>query len=140
MAVVQCRSVLKPLRVLLSAGPMAGLSDGELLGRFLEADRDEAEMAFSAIVDRHGPMVRRLCRQLLLDLHDSEDAFHSEGMRYRVRNLIIEGNSKLKTEKLCEGLELHSGKPFTMAVKEADKNRMQLKYTEIGHINAQIVS
>jgi outer membrane protein insertion porin family len=64
----------------------------------------------------------------------------SEGTRYRVRNLIIEGNTKIKTEKLTDNLELHSGKPFMMKVKEADKNRMLLKYGEIGCIDAQIVS
>ena len=63
----------------------------------------------------------------------------SEGTRYKVRNVIIEGNTKLKTEKLKEDLELHSGKPFMMAVKEADKNRMLIKYGEIGCIDAQIV-
>ena len=64
----------------------------------------------------------------------------SEGTRYKVRNVIIEGNTKLKTEKLREGLELHSGKPFMGTVREADKNRMLLKYGEIGCIDAQIVS
>jgi outer membrane protein insertion porin family len=64
----------------------------------------------------------------------------SEGTRYKVRNIILEGNSKLKTEKLKEDLELHSMKPFLMAVKEADKNRMLLKYGEIGCIDAQIVA
>ena len=33
----------------------------------------------------------------------------SEGTRYKVRNIVIEGNTKLKTEKLKEDLELHSG-------------------------------
>ena len=46
--------------------------------------------------------------------------------------MIIEGNTKLKTEKLREDLELHSGKPFMDAVREADKNRMLIKYGEIG--------
>jgi outer membrane protein insertion porin family len=64
----------------------------------------------------------------------------SEGTRYSVRNVIIEGNTKLKTEKLKEDLELHSGKPFLMNVKEADKNRILLKYGEIGCIDAQVVS
>ena len=62
----------------------------------------------------------------------------SEGTRYKVRNVIIEGNTKIKTEKLREDLELHSGKPFMMAVNEADKNRMLIKYGEIGCIDAQI--
>jgi outer membrane protein insertion porin family len=62
----------------------------------------------------------------------------SEGTRYKVRNVIIEGNTKIETEKLREGLELHSGKPFVMAVREADKNRMLIKYGEIGCIDVQI--
>jgi outer membrane protein insertion porin family len=62
----------------------------------------------------------------------------SEGTQYRVRNVMIEGNSKIKTDVLRSDLELHSGKPFMMAVRDADKNRMLLKYGEIGCIDAQI--
>jgi outer membrane protein insertion porin family len=35
---------------------------------------------------------------------------------------------------------LHSLKPFLTALKEADKNRMLIKYGEIGDIDAQIVA
>jgi outer membrane protein insertion porin family len=62
----------------------------------------------------------------------------SEGTRYKVRNVIIEGNTKLKTEKLREDLELHSGKPFMEAVREADRIRMLIKYGEIGFVDVQI--
>ena len=62
----------------------------------------------------------------------------SEGTRYKVRNVIIEGNTKLATEKLREDLELHSGKPYMTAAKDADKNRMLIKYGEIGFIDAEI--
>ncbi len=62
----------------------------------------------------------------------------SEGTRYKVRNVILEGNTKIKGETLRSDLELHSGKPFMMAVRDADKNRMLLKYGEIGCIDAQI--
>jgi len=62
----------------------------------------------------------------------------SEGTQYKVRNVIIEGNNKIKTEVLRKDLELHSGKPFLMAMREADKNRMYIKYGEIGCIDAQI--
>jgi outer membrane protein insertion porin family len=62
----------------------------------------------------------------------------AEGTRYKVRNVVIEGNTKLKTEFLRENLELHSGKPFMEGVREADKNRMLIKYGEIGCIDAQI--
>jgi outer membrane protein insertion porin family len=61
-----------------------------------------------------------------------------EGTRYKVRNVILEGNSKIKGETLRADLELHSGKPFMMVVRDADKNRMLLKYGDIGCIDAQI--
>jgi RNA polymerase sigma factor (sigma-70 family) len=64
--------VLSGLRraALLSDG--AGLTDAQLLGRFV-ADRDES--AFEALVRRHGPMVLGVCRRLAGHAHDAEDAF-----------------------------------------------------------------
>jgi hypothetical protein len=60
VAKVRDGAVLRPLRVLLQVGPVAGLSDGQLLERFLGADGEVAELAFAALVDRHGRMVRRI--------------------------------------------------------------------------------
>ena len=62
----------------------------------------------------------------------------SEGTRYKVRNVIFEGNKKIKTAELREGLQLHSGKPFIEAVREADKKLMSARYGEIGCIDTQI--
>ncbi len=77
MAKVQYGAALRPLRVLFNAGPVSGLSDGRLLERFMGSDSEAAELAFAAIVDRHGPMVRRICRQMLGNLHDAQDAFQA---------------------------------------------------------------
>jgi outer membrane protein insertion porin family len=63
-----------------------------------------------------------------------------EGMQYKVRDVIIEGNSKIKTAALKDDLELHSGRPFLQAVRDADKTRMLVKYNEIGCIDTQIVA
>jgi RNA polymerase sigma factor (sigma-70 family) len=64
-------AVLRHLHTLAAARTAAALSDGELLGRFAEA-QDEA--AFAALVERHGPMVLRVCRRILGHSQDAEDA------------------------------------------------------------------
>ncbi len=65
------RSIGKPRRAdCRAAGEEPG--DCELLQRFT-ASRDED--AFGALVARHGPMVLGVCRRVLGDLNDAEDAF-----------------------------------------------------------------
>jgi RNA polymerase sigma factor (sigma-70 family) len=56
------------------AAAAAAATDGELLARFA-AGRDET--AFTALVQRHGPMVLGVCRGVLRHTHDAEDAFQA---------------------------------------------------------------
>ena len=58
----------------LGGKTVSGLSENELLGRFV-ATGDET--AFTALVIRHGPMVLGVCRRLLRDVNDVEDAFQA---------------------------------------------------------------
>ena len=66
--------VLQHLRRAALLHDGGGLTDGELLSRFL-AGCEEA--AFAALVRRHGPMVLGVCRRVLGNLHDAEDAFQA---------------------------------------------------------------
>ncbi len=62
------------LHTVFTAGTVAGLSDGLLLERFV-AQGDE--LAFEAIVARHGPLVLSVCRRMLPERSDVEDAFQA---------------------------------------------------------------
>jgi RNA polymerase sigma factor (sigma-70 family) len=63
--------VLRQLRRVALRCAGQTLSDAQLLEAFL-ARRDEA--AFEALLRRHGPMVLGVCRRVLRDHHDAEDA------------------------------------------------------------------
>ena len=52
----------EPLQTLFGVGSLAGLTDGQLLERFVEGRGEAAEAAFTALVERHGPMVLGVCR------------------------------------------------------------------------------
>jgi RNA polymerase sigma factor (sigma-70 family) len=67
-------AVLEDLCLSLRQREHAGLTDGQLLGRFL-ANRDED--AFRTLVQRHGPMVLGVCRRILANGHDADDAFQA---------------------------------------------------------------
>jgi len=62
---------------LFDGGSRVGLSDRELLEQFTSGRAPTAELAFAALVTRHGPMVWRVCRVVLDDCHDADDAFQA---------------------------------------------------------------
>jgi RNA polymerase sigma factor (sigma-70 family) len=74
MAQAPLANALRHLRRVIGPGDREDQSDGELLGRF--ADRGE-EAAFAALVQRHGPMVLGVCRRVLENEADAEDAFQA---------------------------------------------------------------
>jgi RNA polymerase sigma factor (sigma-70 family) len=68
---------VRHLQTLFELGTTGELTDGQLLERFATRDGEAAEMAFAALVERHGPMVLRTCRSVLHDPHAAEDAFQA---------------------------------------------------------------
>lgn len=77
MAGHQSGTYVQPIAALFAAGTTIGLADAELLDRFEGGEGESARVAFEALVERHGPMVFRVCRGVLRDAHDSEDAFQA---------------------------------------------------------------
>src|SRR5689334_4712189 len=73
MTTGRASAVLRHIRELSSRPP--GAADDRLLLERFTAGRDEA--AFAALVRRHGPMVLGVCRRVLHNAHDAEDAFQA---------------------------------------------------------------
>jgi RNA polymerase sigma factor (sigma-70 family) len=72
MANGQAGPVLRFIRTL--APEESPASDRDLLTRFTQHGEDAA---FAALVQRHGPLVLGVCRRVLREAHDCEDAFQA---------------------------------------------------------------
>ena len=87
--------LLRHYLTLFECGSSTGLSDGELLARFVDQEDEAAELAFSALVERHASRVLRICRAVTRNEHDAEDAFQAtflllatKSARLRVRDSL----------------------------------------------------
>jgi RNA polymerase sigma factor (sigma-70 family) len=74
MPTSQMRSAIQRFRQTLLVADLAARTDGQLLESFIA---DKSEAAFHALLRRHGPMVMGVCRRLLRNHHDAEDAFQA---------------------------------------------------------------
>src|SRR5579863_9470884 len=70
-------SLAHDLESLFEGGSATGLSDRQLIEQFASRRDEAGEAAFAALVARHGPMVLGVCRQILGDQHQAEDAFQA---------------------------------------------------------------
>src|SRR5260370_6330884 len=74
MGTAQIDAVIRHLRRAVLRQDGAGRTDGQLLGSFID---QKHEAAFEALVRRHGPMVFGVCRRVVGNHHDAEDAFQA---------------------------------------------------------------
>src|SRR4051812_29556146 len=74
MATAQLHLVLRHIHRLAGPGNLDDQSDSQLLEHFIDR-HDEA--AFALLLRRHGPLVLGVCRRLLHNEHDAEDAFQA---------------------------------------------------------------
>jgi RNA polymerase sigma factor (sigma-70 family) len=74
MAAVRYSNFVRRLRSVVARQDLAGLSDADLWQRYLQ---ERNEDAFETIVRRHGPMVMGVCRRVLQNEQDAEDAFQA---------------------------------------------------------------
>jgi RNA polymerase sigma factor (sigma-70 family) len=74
MSVSTADGAVRPIRRLIWRQTASDLTDGQLWDRFRTGCE---EAAFETLVRRHGPMVLAVCRRVLRDQHDAEDAFQA---------------------------------------------------------------
>jgi RNA polymerase sigma factor (sigma-70 family) len=77
MTIRRVEDVAPQICSLLAIGSVSGVTDGQLLDLFARGNPEASNFAFEALVERHGPMVLRVCRGVLREPHDSEDAFQA---------------------------------------------------------------
>ena len=70
-------ALLRDIQTLFDSGTAAGLSDRHLLERFAAHRDAAADAALEVLILRHGPTVLRVCRTLLPDPNDAQDAFQA---------------------------------------------------------------
>ncbi len=69
--------MLRNIGTLFSSGMLGGLTDRQLLDRFVNRNDSSAEDVFTVLLERHGPMVWGVCRRLLPDRDAAADAFQA---------------------------------------------------------------
>src|SRR5215468_8732283 len=74
MATAQPATLIRHIKELAAGRAARRETDRQLLDDFA-ARRDE--IAFAGLVERHGPMVLRVCRRVLGHEQDAEDAFQA---------------------------------------------------------------
>jgi RNA polymerase sigma factor (sigma-70 family) len=142
MTAGRSESPLSSFHVLWGAGSFTGWSDTELLARFLAGRDPIAEAAFAALVRRHGPMVLRVCRQVLGDAQVAEDAFqatfvvlarkarsvrHPEALGRWLHGVAVRAARKARSIELREARRARRVDPEDLAEAVGDDRPLDLR-------------
>jgi RND family efflux transporter MFP subunit len=143
-------AVRRQLRTLFNVGAVRELTDGQLLERFATDRGEAAELAFAVLVERHGPMVMRVCRGVLADPHDAQDAFQATFLVLvkRARRLWVRdslgpwlhqvayrtASCARSTAARHRRLELHAARPEQESRPERDLELERLLHEEIDRL------
>ncbi len=119
----------RDLQTLFQLGAVGCLADGQLLEQFIT---DRNQEAFEVLLERHGPMVWGVCRRVLSDHHDAEEAFqcafltlarravsvsprdsvghwlHGVALRTSLKIRTTSARRRKKERRLCEEREFQS--------------------------------
>ena len=124
MATGSFTPVLRYLRRVSTASGVER-TDAELLEQFAGGN----DGAFAALVDRHGPMVLGVCRRVLRDAHEAEDAFQATFLL-----LVQKAGSLRQPERL--GPWLH-GVAYRTALKAKGRlSRRRRRETQLDELAA----
>jgi RNA polymerase sigma factor (sigma-70 family) len=155
-------AILRQIHALLSAGTFSGLSDRQLLERFIACHDEVSELAFTVLVERHGPMVLGVCHRILADPHDAEDAFQATFLVLvrKAGSIRVNGNGSVgrwlfgvatrvavraradarrrraRERSVLDRLEIQAGEPSIAAVDQAELQSILAE--ELGKLPARL--
>lgn len=113
------------------------MPETELLERFISAND---QTAFRTLIDRHGPMVLAVCRSVLDELHDVEDAFQSTFLVLVQNASRIRRGASLGPWLHRVALRVSLRARATAAQRRAREKRRSRPEAEPGHDLAEIVT
>lgn len=119
-------NVVLQLRATASVQQELELTDGELLERYLHGRDDDA---FEALVERHGPMVLAVCRRVVGNLQDAEDAFQATFLVLVRKAASIRPRNKVGN--WLHGVAYRAGlKARTLSNRQKERERQMKKVPE----------
>ena len=119
-------ALLNHLRKITDPSAAGSVSDAELLGRFVHS-RDET--AFELLLWRHQRLVMGVCRRVLGNVHDAEDAFQAAFLA-----LARKADSLSRGDAVASWLHTVAFR-IALRVRSAPRMQTNLELTELGSHN-----